>query len=59
MRMAAPAGGELTVTRAHRAHLAQILPVCVEHDHAMIAIAVGDVDLAVSGIHGDVRRKAQ
>jgi hypothetical protein len=46
MRMAAIAGGELIGARTHAAHLAQIIAVSIKDDHAMVAIAVGDVDAA-------------
>src|SRR5437773_3541896 len=59
MRMAAIAGGELAGTRAHAAHLAQVCPVPVKDRHAVVAVAVRDVDIPVGRIHGDVRRQVQ
>src|SRR6185312_8626033 len=59
MRMATVPGGELAGTRPHPAHLPLISAVLVEHDHAVVAVAVRDIDFAVGGIHGDVSREAQ
>ena len=59
MRMAAVSGGELAGTRPHRPHLPLINAVLVEHDDAVIPVAVGDIDLPVGGVHADVGRKAE
>ena len=59
MRMAAIAGGELTETRADPAHLTLVHTVLVEDDHPVVAVAVGDIDLAIRRIHRDVRRIVQ
>src|SRR4051812_27584483 len=45
-RRAAATDGDLIVARADAAELAQIISPGVEHDHAMIAIPIGDIDAA-------------
>src|SRR5262249_5004776 len=59
MRMATVTSGELTRTVAHAAPLAQVGSFAVEDHHSVIAVAVCNVDVTVSGIHGDVRRFVQ
>src|SRR6266700_3565147 len=59
MRMPAISRGELTGTCAHASHLAEIRPVPFKNHHAVIAVAVRDVDIPVGRIHGDVRRQVQ
>src|SRR5262249_10421404 len=69
VRMAAVAGGELARPRADAAHLAQVVAVAVEDDHAVVAVAVRDVHAAppagagigvgIAGVvRGRVRRRA-
>ena len=70
MRMAAITSEELTGTRtgtrAHFAHLAQVVAVLVEDDYAVVAVAVRNVHATALPcsrirvwIHRDVRRKAK
>src|SRR5438270_8811853 len=66
MRMTAAAGGELPRAGAHAAHLAQVVSASVEHRHAVVAVAVGDIYAAALsgfrirvGIDGDICRTMQ
>src|SRR5207253_159403 len=67
MGMAAIAGGKLIGPCTHAAHLAQIMAARIKDDHAVIAIAVGDVDASWQmrghrvriGINRDGRREVQ
>src|SRR5262245_56625300 len=55
MRVATVTSGELTGTVAHAAPLAEVGSAAVEDHHAVVAVAVGNIDVTVGGIHGDVR----
>src|SRR5262245_28102603 len=56
VRMPAADRGELSGAGARRAPLPQILAGGIEHDDAMVAVAIGDVDVVRHRIDGDIGR---